>query len=1042
MLVDLSIVGEDLNIVAIVDQTVGSINFGYDNDSDFRVENIAPHALGGDNRGDFNTFPLPEGVHTVTASAYENRSLGGQLFDVATIRFTVISSCSLEGQSCDDGDACTTGDRYNTDCNCVGVFQDADEDGVCDADDDCDGSQAGQSCDDGDACTTDDRYDADCNCVGTSESTITVHPIDDAYLQSGRRINNAELRVENNRRVSYLKFDLSGVAVSTGSAELTLTVGSDRGNGTVSVFYNTNDNWTENNLNNRNAPDAIRKVGSFEGSFSTNERLQTNINIDANEDVFTLIFVHEPNGNDISFHSSESRTTAYRPSLTLSIDGDCGETCSTIGQSCDDGDACTTGDVYDADCNCAGVFADTDSDGICDAEDACVNLADHLIGTTCDDGNPNTTNDVYTSDCECVGSAAIVLPQIIRLELYDTDSDELIKVLQSNDIIDLSVVGDALSILAIVDQPVGSIEFDYDGATHIENIASYALGGDARGDLSPFTFALGAHVLTTKAYESRRASGDLLDEEAISFTIIASCINEGQSCDDGDACTIGDAYDADCNCIGVYLDADNDGLCVGEDSNDNDPCMPDSSQCDDVETTDCLVLTHAGFEDGDMGIWIDGGTSARILNSSSFATTGSYSFYVQSNDGEASSLYSRRQDYSNYQSLKIEFNYFAYSVEDNDRFVVELDNGDGVYLEVQSFEFGRDFKNSDRKSASIMVDDFDLTDGVSIRFRSATADIADYIILDDIVIEGCGEKEVCTIDRDRDGYCEDVDSDDNDPCVPDASNCGGTIACQVISVVGFEKGDLGIWNDGGSDARILRSANFSMTGEYSFFVAGNSGVASSLYTDDFDFSRSNSVKLSFSFFPFSMERGDRFHVEVKSGSRYQTFKTFVSGVDFANEEIGSETVIIPASLLSGATSLRFRAEGDQTSDSVILDDVKIEDCRISASLVDQSATSRSIESIIEEDVAHIRLDIASVYPNPASYEVATVDYTSSAHYQSAVLNVVDSWGKVVMEVPLNIEKGQNVISFDPSSLSASTYLVYIQVEGYRSSVTKFVKFNY
>ena len=27
---------------------------------------------------------------------------------------------------------------------------------------------------------------------------------------------------------------------------------------------------------------------------------------------------------------------------------------------CDDGDDCTTADVFDADCNCAGVFSDTD----------------------------------------------------------------------------------------------------------------------------------------------------------------------------------------------------------------------------------------------------------------------------------------------------------------------------------------------------------------------------------------------------------------------------------------------------------------------------------------------------------------------------------------------------------------------------------------------------------------------------------------------------------------------------------------------------------
>ena len=43
------------------------------------------------------------------------------------------------------------------------------------------------------------------------------------------------------------------------------------------------------------------------------------------------------------------------------------------GTACDDGDACTTNDVYDAACNCAGTYADSDNDGVCDSEDNCPN---------------------------------------------------------------------------------------------------------------------------------------------------------------------------------------------------------------------------------------------------------------------------------------------------------------------------------------------------------------------------------------------------------------------------------------------------------------------------------------------------------------------------------------------------------------------------------------------------------------------------------------------------------------------------------------------
>ena len=74
-----------------------------------------------------------------------------------------------------------------------------------------------------------------------------------------------------------------------------------------------------------------------------------------------------------------------------------------VNEPCDDNDFCTSNDVYDIDCNCAGVFQDSDGDGICDTNDSCPNLNNNLIGTSCDDGSSSTINDVYQSDCTCSG---------------------------------------------------------------------------------------------------------------------------------------------------------------------------------------------------------------------------------------------------------------------------------------------------------------------------------------------------------------------------------------------------------------------------------------------------------------------------------------------------------------------------------------------------------------------------------------------------------------------------------------------------------------
>ena len=96
------------------------------------------------------------------------------------------------GNACDDGNACTSGDVIGQDCNCSGTIEDNDGDGVCDADDqcegfddtldidsdgipddcdDCDNDLVGTACDDNDPCTVDELFDMDCNCVGTFSDT-------------------------------------------------------------------------------------------------------------------------------------------------------------------------------------------------------------------------------------------------------------------------------------------------------------------------------------------------------------------------------------------------------------------------------------------------------------------------------------------------------------------------------------------------------------------------------------------------------------------------------------------------------------------------------------------------------------------------------------------------------------------------------------------------------------------------------------------------------------------------------------------------------
>ncbi len=73
------------------------------------------------------------------------------------------------GSPCDDGDPCTTNDALNTACICTGTaVPDNDGDGLCNIIDPCpNGPNPGSACDDGNACTGGDVIGSNCTCAGS-----------------------------------------------------------------------------------------------------------------------------------------------------------------------------------------------------------------------------------------------------------------------------------------------------------------------------------------------------------------------------------------------------------------------------------------------------------------------------------------------------------------------------------------------------------------------------------------------------------------------------------------------------------------------------------------------------------------------------------------------------------------------------------------------------------------------------------------------------------------------------------------------------------
>ncbi len=92
----------------------------------------------------------------------------------------------------------------------------------------------------------------------------------------------------------------------------------------------------------------------------------------------------------------------------------------TQNTACDDGDACTVNDTYDANCNCTGTFADADGDGVCDANDVCADGDDNI------DANNNGIPDACdTPTCAPFTQFTVgtVTSQTIDLSWQQTDDD-------------------------------------------------------------------------------------------------------------------------------------------------------------------------------------------------------------------------------------------------------------------------------------------------------------------------------------------------------------------------------------------------------------------------------------------------------------------------------------------------------------------------------------------------------------------------------------------------------------------------------------------
>lgn len=284
--------------------------------------------------------------------------------------------------------------------------------------------------------------------------------------------------------------------------------------------------------------------------------------------------------------------------------------CAGEGDACDDGDAGTTNDVYDAVCGCAGVpvvngctdptacnydaTANVD-DGSCDLV-SCVGCADPAacnyggagitqddgscfsVGDICDDGDAATVNDTVQGDCSCAGEAIVFGCTDENACNYDPAANTL----------DGSCAN-----------PTDTCD-DGDAAT-VNDVyqADCSCAGEA--------IVLGCTNPDATNFDPLANTDDgsciiegCTDDTACNYNMDAnsddgSCFFEGDACDDGLETTFMDSY-VDCVCVGVVIvnGCTDDTACNYNENANND----DGTCCFD----NCLVINmFDSFGDGWAG---------------------------------------------------------------------------------------------------------------------------------------------------------------------------------------------------------------------------------------------------------------------------------------------------------------------------------------------------------------------------------------------------------------------------------------------------------
>ncbi len=502
----------------------------------------------------------------------------------------------------------------------------------------------GTSCDDSNACTTGDTWSAGCVCTGTPVSvtpTVSIGASPSGAICAGTNVTFTATAGNLGGGTASYQWKLNGGNVGTNSStysnaslangntvSCTITVaggaclsGTTANSNTVTMNVPTTDDGNPCTL------DACSN-GNVTHTFQDADGDGT---CDANDGC-----PNDPNKTAPGICGCGVADTDSDGDGIANCNDNCPNVSGQQGSSCNDNNACTINDVLNASCVCVGTFQDTDGDGTCNANDGCPNDPNKIApgicgcgvadtdsdgdgvancndncpnvsgqqGSTCDDNNACTINDVLNASCVCVGT------------FEDTDGDGTCNANDGCPNDPNKVAPGACGCgVADTDNDGDGIANCNDNCPNIAGqIGSTCDDGNANttGDVinascvcegSTIPCPDDGNPCTSEVVVSGQCTHPALPDTDNDGTcdLIDGCPNDpnktspgtcgcgnvdhadGEACSDDNACTVGDSYQ---NCVCVSGPAAN--------CDDNDPCTIDSCN----PATGC-VHTPAPDSDGD-----------------------------------------------------------------------------------------------------------------------------------------------------------------------------------------------------------------------------------------------------------------------------------------------------------------------------------------------------------------------------------------------------------------------------------------------------------